>query len=80
MDAGAPTSVISKRIYRELYPCDFGKSGNLKPEAQIFPHQLKVKTYGGSELRYIEHFTTAICHSPETAQDQFLETETDETP
>ena len=68
MDAGAPTSVISKRIYRELYPNDFGKTGKLKLEAQIFPDQLKVKTYGGSELRHIEHFTTAICHSPETAQ------------
>ena len=68
MDAGAPTSVISKRIYRELYPNDFGKTGKLKLEAQIFPDQLKVKTYGGSELRHIEHSTTAICHSPETAQ------------
>ena len=30
VDTGAPTSVISKRIYRKLYPNDFDKSGKLK--------------------------------------------------
>ena len=72
--------MISKRIYRELYPNDFDESGKLKSEAQIIPDELKVKTYGGSELRHIGHFTTAIRHGPETAQAQFLVTETDETP
>ena len=80
VDTGAPTSVISKRIYRQLYPNDFDKSGKLKPETQIIPAQLKVKTYGGSELRHIGYFTTTIHHGSETAQAQLLVTETDETP
>ena len=37
VDTGAPTSVISKRIYRELYPNDLDKSGKLNSEAQIIP-------------------------------------------
>lgn len=80
VDTRAPTSVISKRIYRELYPNNFNKSGKLKPEAQIIPDQLKVKTCVGSELRQIGHVTTAIRHGPDTAQAQFLETETYKTP
>ena len=80
MDTGAPTSVFSKRIYRQLYPNDFDKSGKLKPEAQIIPAQLKVKTYGGSELRHIGYFTTTIRYGSETAQAQLLVTETDENP
>ena len=72
MDTGAPTSVISKRIYRELYPNDFDKSGELKPEAQIIPDKLKVKTYGGSELRHIGHFTTAIRHGVKLLKPSFL--------
>ena len=80
MDTGAPTSVISKRIYRQLYPNDFDKSGKLKPEAQIIPAQLKVKTYGGSELHHIGYFTTTIRHGSETTQAQLLVTEADETP
>ena len=80
MDTGAPTSVISKRIYRQLYHNDFDKCEQLKPEAQIIPAQLKVKTYGGSELRHIGYFTTTIRHGPETAQAQLLVTGIDETP
>ena len=80
VDTGAPTSVISKKIYRELFPNDFDNSGKLKPETKIMPAQVKVKTYGGSELQHIGYFTTTIRHGRETAQAQFLVTETDDTP
>ncbi|XP_046857922.1 uncharacterized protein K02A2.6-like [Xenia sp. Carnegie-2017] len=80
VDTGAPTSVISKKIYRELFPNDFDNSGKLKPETKIMPAQVKVKTYGGSELQHIGYFTTTIRHGRETAQVQFLVTETDDTP
>ncbi|KXJ23481.1 hypothetical protein AC249_AIPGENE7239 [Exaiptasia diaphana] len=80
VDTGAPTSVISKRIYCQLYPNEFDENGVLKQDTKIVPAKVKVKSYGGSELRHLGHFTTMISHGHEATQAQFLVTETDETP
>ncbi|KXJ12524.1 hypothetical protein AC249_AIPGENE20264 [Exaiptasia diaphana] len=72
VDTGIPTSVISKRIYCQLYPNEFDENGVLKQDTKIVPAKVKMdhiincKAYYQGEIERFKYTQLPTDHGNDT--------------
>ena len=51
LDTGAQGNILPMRLYREMYPHQVDKNGNLNPNA-LLPSNVVLTAYGGSQIKH----------------------------